>query len=182
MFNEFYDPSTGGYFTNPKYQEIIKLDKMLTEAGIPHTFDKMFDGWQICYPNKHPESIVMDAIEHYGSYGKDNDRLEIMGLLTPEEEEHDYVAGHLTAEQVFERIRSHYEPTPKNDPLPHTRTDPVLNEKISEIIEGFHGLIDKAKSYGLDIKLTPNSITSLELYFHDDYPNTILVDKEEIGL
>ena len=66
--------------------------------------------------------------------------------------------------------------------LPHTRTDPILNDHISEIINGFHDLIEKAKSYGLDIKLTPNSTSSLELYFHDDYPDTILVDKEELGM
>lgn len=64
----------------------------------------------------------------------------------------------------------------------HTHIDPVLNEHIDEIIKGFDKLIDKAKSYGLDIKLTPNSQDSLVLYFHDDYPDTILVDKEEIGM
>lgn len=66
--------------------------------------------------------------------------------------------------------------------LPHTRIDPTLNDHIDEIIAGFRELIEKAKSYGLDIKLTPNSEDSLELYFHDDYPNTILVDKEELGM
>ena len=64
--------------------------------------------------------------------------------------------------------------------LPYTRIDPVLNKHISEIIGDFRKLIEKAKHYGLDIKLTPNSKFSLELYFHDDYPDTILVDKEEL--
>jgi hypothetical protein len=50
----------------------------------------------------------MDAIEHYGSYGNSCDELEIMGLLTPEEVEYDSVVGYLTAEDVFERIRKHY--------------------------------------------------------------------------
>lgn len=66
--------------------------------------------------------------------------------------------------------------------LPYTRTDPTLNSHIEEIIGDFRKVIEKAKSYGLDIKLTPSSTDSLELYFHDDYPDTILVDKEEIGL
>lgn len=66
--------------------------------------------------------------------------------------------------------------------LPHTRTDPTLNKYIDDIISDFHTLVEKAKSYGLDIKLTPNSESSLELYFHDDYPDTILVDKEELGM
>ena len=95
---------------NPAYREILKLDQMLTDAHIPHTLRRIFDGWQVCYPNERPDdNCVMDAIEHFGSYGKDEDRLEIMGLLTPEEEEGDSVLGHLTAEEVFERIKKHHD-------------------------------------------------------------------------
>ena len=75
-----------------------------------------------------------------------------------------------------------YDDESEDEPLPHTRTNPTLNTHITEIIDEFKNLIEKAKSYGLDIKLTPNSTTSLELYFHDDYPDMILVDKEELGL
>lgn len=96
------------YSTNSNYHEILKLDRMLTDASIPHTLDRLFDGWQICYPTREEPELVMDAIEHYGSYGKDEDKLEIMGLLTPDEEEHDSVLGYLTAEDVFERIRKHH--------------------------------------------------------------------------
>ena len=96
------------YSTNSDYQEILKLDRMLTDASIPHTLDRLFDGWQVCYPTREEPELVMDAIEHYGSYGKDEDKLEIMGLLTPDEEEHDSVLGYLTAEDVFERIRKHH--------------------------------------------------------------------------
>lgn len=93
--------------TNPNYKEILRLDAMLTEANIPHTLDRLYDGWVLRYPTNGIE-MIMDAIEHNGSYGRDNDQLEIMGLLTPEEEEHDTVLGYLTAEEVFERIRKHY--------------------------------------------------------------------------
>lgn len=96
------------YSTNSNYWEILKLDRMLTDASIPHTLDRLFDGWQVCYPTREEPELVMDAIEHYGSYGKDEDKLEIMGLLTPDEEEHDSVLGYLTAEDVFERIRKHH--------------------------------------------------------------------------
>ena len=96
------------YSTDSNYQEILKLDRMLTDASIPHTLDRLFDGWQVCYPTREQPKLVMDAIEHYGSYGKDEDKLEIMGLLTPDEEEYDSVLGYLTAEDVFERIRKHY--------------------------------------------------------------------------
>lgn len=101
--------SLEGNEANPKYQEIIKLDKMLAEANIPHTTKRLFDGWQVCYPvDVHEPDCVMDAVEHFGSYGHEHDELEIMGLLTPKEEEDDPVLGYLTAEDVFERIREHY--------------------------------------------------------------------------
>lgn len=87
--------------------------------------------------------------------------------------------NHQTSEEVFERIREHYSQV-KEEPMPHTHTDPELNARITEIIDDFRKVVEKAKSYGLDIKLTPSSIESLELYFHDDYPDTILVDKEEL--
>ena len=79
----------------------------------------------------------------------------------------------------FENIPLPYDEDFEDEPLPHTRTNPTLNSHISEIINDFQTLIEKAKSYGLDIKLTPTSTDSLELYFHDDYPDTILVDKFE---
>lgn len=94
---------------NPRYQEILKLDRMLTEASIPHTLDRRFDGWQICYPTSlNSSSCIMDAVEHFLSYRNGSDLLEIMGLLTPEEEECDSVLGGLAAEEVFERILTHY--------------------------------------------------------------------------
>lgn len=50
----------------------------------------------------------MDAIEHYVSYGNEQDKLEIMGLLTPEEKKNDSVLGYLSAEEVFSRINRHW--------------------------------------------------------------------------
>ena len=83
---------------------------MLEENDIPHVFGKAYDGWMVCYPvARHSQHCVLDAIEHSHSYGNWEDRLEIMGLLTPEEEEYDSVVGHLTAENVFERIKKHWE-------------------------------------------------------------------------
>ena len=55
------------YITNPVYQKILKLDKMLTEANIPHTLDTLFDGWQIGYPVRvNDHGNVMDAIAENG--------------------------------------------------------------------------------------------------------------------
>ena len=94
--------------TNQKYQEILKLDKMLSEANIPHILRRSFSGWQVCYPEFDTSTRVCSAIEHSFSYGSDEDLIEIMGLL--EEGEGDgEVVGYLTAGEVFRRIKKHYE-------------------------------------------------------------------------
>lgn len=53
--------------------------------------------------------MVCSAIEHNYSYGGDQDLIEIMGLLTKEEEQYDSVKGHLSADDVFTRIKKHWE-------------------------------------------------------------------------
>lgn len=62
-----------------------------------------------------------------------------------------------------------------NDPI-YTHVSPKLNSQVSELMKDYAALVTKAKSFGLDIRLTPES-RSLELYFNDDYPDTLLVDK-----
>ncbi len=96
------------YILDDSYKEILKLDRMLTEEKIPHTLTRSFDGWQVCYPEYSPQARVCDAIEHFGSYGNDIDKLELMGLLTDDERECDGVVGNLTAENIFNRIKAHY--------------------------------------------------------------------------
>lgn len=65
----------------------------------------------------------------------------------------------------------------KSNKLPYTRISEELNDRITEIMNDWNELVVKTKNYGLDIKLAPDSQTTLELYFNDDYPDTILVDK-----
>ena len=91
---------------NKKYTEIMKLHKMLSAVSIPHSVDRIFDGWQIVYFYNGKQ--IADVVQHSWSYGADKNLLEIMGLLTSEEEEHDTVLGYLTAEKVFERIRKDF--------------------------------------------------------------------------
>ena len=105
-FKELFD-ADGKYITDNRYQEILRLDAMLTEKQIPHTCQKAMDGWQVIYP-QDGKKRVMDAIEHFGSYGNEQDKLEIMGLLTPEEKKNDTVLGYLSAEEVFSRIDRHW--------------------------------------------------------------------------
>ena len=97
-----------------KYKEIFKLKKMLEDAKIPFDFFEAdpdmrtlipeWEHWHINYPNR--EKRIISVIEGIGTYGEADDKLEIMGGLTEEEAENDDVAGWLTAENVFERIKN----------------------------------------------------------------------------
>ena len=62
----------------------------------------------------------------------------------------------------------------------------ALDELIPVDIQEFHArellrdwanLVYKAKKYGMDIRFGPNCTETLELYYHEDYPDLILVDK-----
>lgn len=103
-----------------KYKEIFKLEKMLKDAGIPYKFYELDGGlkdmipeWEhyhINYPNK--DHWVISVIEGIGTYGAEQDRLEIMGGLTPYERfinDDATVLGYLTAKNVFKRIKNDYE-------------------------------------------------------------------------
>ena len=104
-----------------RYTEILKLKEMLEEAGIPFTFtDDFFNvkakidtgtpAVKVFYSHQYPAYQIRlgdlaDVIEHCGSYGNEQDLLEIMGGLTDEEMEYDSVLGYLTAEEVFKRFK-----------------------------------------------------------------------------
>lgn len=96
-----------------QYNEILKLKAMLEEAGIVFDFyprKELYDGWngyQICYPADAGRvcSVIEGALTRGGVY----DKLEIMGLLTKEERKDGIVKGWLTAEDVFARIKKHWE-------------------------------------------------------------------------
>ena len=101
-----------------KYTEIFKLKEMLENANIPFVFkDESYlfepigeEKYQIEYPCTFLKGgRVCSCIQGYGTYGAEQNLLEIMGLLTPEEAEQDSVCGWLTADNVFERIKKHWE-------------------------------------------------------------------------
>lgn len=94
---------------NEAYQEILKLNKMLTEAQIPHSLERTCDGWQIVYPSHGMRNKICSVIEYTGISSAKYDRLEIMGLLNPEERKFDRVVGFLTAENVFDRMKRDWE-------------------------------------------------------------------------
>lgn len=61
--------------------------------------------------------------------------------------------------------------------LPYTHNKD-LNTVVTELMNDWSSLVEKAKRYGMDIRFAPNCTETLELYFHDDYPDTLLVDKD----
>lgn len=102
------------------YYEFNKLCKMLDNAKIPYERDdddpnhdfyvktSILPMRRIKY-GRHERACVCSVIYGYGSYGVEKGLLEIMGLLTPEEEEFDSVIGDLTADDVFARIKKHWD-------------------------------------------------------------------------
>ena len=105
------------------------MKKMLEKSLVPFEW-KEFDkpskqGFQILYPND--KNRVCSVIEHSFSYGSQEDLLEIQGLLTADEEECDSVLGNLTADDVFQRILSHWKGTKeKNTYRPFKSCDELV--------------------------------------------------------
>ena len=113
-----------------KYKEIFKLKKMLEDAGIPFSWNEgwgydedklkelkkvapdLVEHYQICYPVFDSEHRWISVIEGFGTFGAEKDRLEIMGGFTPWEK-YEYgdepVIGGLTARNVYQRIKNHWE-------------------------------------------------------------------------
>ena len=92
-----------------KCKEIWNLHYMLLAERIPHKIGFMpaTAGFFITYG--YEDDTICSVIEHDNSYGHEENLLEIKGLLMEEESETDSVVGYLTAEQVFQRIKDHYE-------------------------------------------------------------------------
>lgn len=62
---------------NAKYKSILALKELLNKNNIPHELLRIMDGWKIAYPNN--EECIFDVIEHYGSYGNEEDLMEAYG-------------------------------------------------------------------------------------------------------
>lgn len=112
-----------------KCKEIFKLKRMLEKSGIPFDWipnwgystddvedirkvsPDLVEHYQICYPSQSKDQWI-SVIGGFGVYGEKEDRLEIMGGLTPWEkfndDEGDEIIGHLTAHNVYKRIENHY--------------------------------------------------------------------------
>lgn len=100
-----------------RYKEIFRLKEMLEKAGIPFRFRELYEdvprfhGYQLEY--FVGSKRIYSVIEHGASYGHDVDLLEIMGEAD--------VAGWLTAEDVFKRIKQHYDEVSNCEPNKKSR-------------------------------------------------------------
>lgn len=79
------------------------LRDLLQKEGIPFEERQHLNTLQIVYPSI--KNRVCDAICLPYSYGYEEGLLEIMGLTQWGDDE---VEGYLTAKEVFERIKKHY--------------------------------------------------------------------------
>lgn len=97
------------------YKEIFKLKTMLDAENIDYEFydrsiTNMKDEFNklhfqiIIYKDKDKKQRLISVIEGTYTFGSEQDKLEIMGCLTEDEEKFDSVVGYLTAEEVFNRI------------------------------------------------------------------------------
>ena len=86
----------------PFDKEFFPLLTTLVKNDIPFDVRRMYDGFQIFYPNI--ENQVCDVIIHSYSYGYKEGLLEIMGLSDTD----DNVDGFLHGYDIFNRIFSHY--------------------------------------------------------------------------
>ena len=85
------------YLKDKEYYQILLFNDFREVMERYNTY-KVFDN----------EKIIISIVQGYGTYGEEDDLLEIMGLLTEEEEKIDSVTGYLTAEDVFNRIVKYF--------------------------------------------------------------------------
>lgn len=105
-------------------KEIFRLKRMLEKEGIPFEFIEhlgysdallkefpdLLNHFQICYPAKG-KKMRISVVEGLGTFGREQDRLEILGGFTPYERFYhgDSPIGFLRAENVFKRIKKDWE-------------------------------------------------------------------------
>lgn len=89
-----------------KYKEILRLKDMLEKAKIPFEFSELLGGYLITYPSY--SFRICSVIEHARSNGREQDLLELKGLLTKNERKYDDVIGYRSAEEVFKRIKKNW--------------------------------------------------------------------------
>lgn len=95
--------------------EIERLVSMLDEACIPYERDDDTEYNRLVNVSikriKYPcnDNFICSAIQGDYTLGGRENLIEIMGLLTDEEHQYDEVRGYLTADEVFQRIKTDWD-------------------------------------------------------------------------
>ena len=117
--------------TNKRYKEILKLDALLTEEKVNHILGRFIDGWIVIVYTPDGENRLCDAVEHFGSYGQEEDKLEIMGALTESELKDGPVLGCLTAKKCAKRFAYCY----RKGSSVYSESDERLAQDFKELAE-----------------------------------------------
>jgi len=195
MSSLFKDIHPDGSIT---YSDINRVKCIDGEGGcwnngfINSLINKQFPITMPYMPKSNPYTVkVLEFL--YDPKNGDFDTLHVVDVVTPSGEKIDINRYFKEGKDSWDEIdlmefirRKNYadnsidkaiDSSKSESSLPYTRVDESLNEKIGIIMNDYKNLLNKAKEFGLDIKLHTNSENSLELYYNDDYPDTILVDK-----
>ena len=92
---------------NNEYLNEYLKDKEYYQILLFNDFREVMEHYNT-YKVFNNEKRIISIVQGYGTYGEEDDLLEIMGLLTEEEEKIDDVTGYLTAEDVFNRIIKYF--------------------------------------------------------------------------
>ena len=85
-----------------KYKEILLLEHLLQEKGIPYYTEKLYEGYRIEVPDLGVDRTVkrISIIEHQSSYGSAFDMMEI-------QEPSGVIRGFLKADAAMEMIEEY---------------------------------------------------------------------------
>ena len=92
---------------NNEYLNEYLKDKEYYQILLFNDFREVMEHYNT-YKVFNNEKRIISIVQGYATYGEEDDLLEIMGLLTEEEEKIDSVTGYLTAEDVFNRIVKYF--------------------------------------------------------------------------
>ena len=168
--------------------EMDKLIDMLDFAGIPFDVTEACGAPQVCYPAgpAGSEDCICDVICHAYSYGGDQGLLEIMGLV--DDNICDDVEGYLTAEDVFSRIRNHYEEQNKEIVFTYDKDSPYYtnecNKAIDYIIRNLAGVTVTAENEDfVQVSAIEEAAKAIELLGEGDmmvcYPRGMTIEDVE---
>lgn len=90
------------------YKEIIKLQNMLVQNGIPFAISSFKNGCSITVYLKDNKTEIGCASEYDGSIGGNSDLLELIGPLHKTEYDNDSMIGNVTANDAFIRFKLCY--------------------------------------------------------------------------